>query len=128
MATCKNCLHVEACKNLYEIHGDGLSGDSHTCDCFKARSRFVELPCKVGDSVYLDNLYIKYADVIGIYIDAFGGVFDLRVYTNIPLANGFGYEYFISKDYTFEDIGKRLFFSKKDAEAALKESKENPGG
>lgn len=91
------------------------------CKNFKDRSRFVELPCKVGDRVYLDNLHIKYADVIGIYIDAFGGVFDLRIYTNIQLANGFGYEYFISKDYTFEDIGKRIFLTKEAAEQALKE-------
>lgn len=52
MATCKDCLHVEACKNLYEIHGDGLSSDSHACKYFKDRARFVELPCKVGDMVY----------------------------------------------------------------------------
>ena len=85
----------------------------------------VVLPCKVGDKVYLDNLHIKYADVIGIYIDAFGGVFDLRIYTNIQLANGFGYKYFISKDYTFEDIGKRIFLTKEAAEQALKEREEN---
>ena len=42
--TCKDCIHYEACKNLYEIHGDGLSGESHVCDYFADRSRFVELP------------------------------------------------------------------------------------
>ena len=125
MARCKDCVHVEACKNIYEIHGDGLSEESLGCDHFKDRAQFVELPCKVGDKVYLDNLHIKYADVIGIYIDAFGGVFDLRIYTNIQLANGFGYEYFISKDYTFEDIGKRLFLTKESAEQAVKEREEN---
>lgn len=125
MASCKDCVHFEACKNIYEIHGDGLSEESHGCEHFKDRSQFVELPCKVGDKVYLDNLHIKYADVIGIYIDAFGGVFDLRIYTNIQLANGFGYKYFISKDYTFEDIGKRLFLTKESAEQALKEREEN---
>lgn len=41
--TCKDCIHYEACKNLYEIHGDGLSGESHVCDYFADRSRFVEL-------------------------------------------------------------------------------------
>ncbi len=44
MATCADCAHIEACKNLYEIHGDGLSSDSHACKYFKDRSRFVELP------------------------------------------------------------------------------------
>ena len=133
MATCKDCVHVEVCISyLREAYKQAhlatsdlnsvLSLRCDDCEHFKDRSRFVELPCKVGDKVYLlDNLHIKYADVIGIYIDAFGGVFDLRIYTNIQLANGFGYKYFISKDYTFEDIGKRIFLTKEAAEQALKE-------
>lgn len=120
MATCKECIHYEVCRALCKSKKELV-----TCVVFRDRSRFVELPCKVGDRVYLDNLHIKYADVIGIYIDAFGGVFDLRICTNIPLANGFGYEYFISKDYTFEDIGKRIFLTKEEAEQALKEREEN---
>jgi hypothetical protein len=137
MASCKDCVHADMCrfytKELAKAKGITLGKDifeyfssGDVCEDFKDRSRFVELPCKVGDSVYLDNLHIKYADVIGIYIDAFGGVFDLRIYTNIQLANGFGYEYFISKDYTFEDIGKRIFLTKEEAEQALKE-RENDG-
>lgn len=143
MATCKDCIHRELCADyvsslakvqnadvkyisqwLDEIEGKKNQTDN-ACEHFADRSLFVELPCKVGDSVYLDNLHIKYADVIGIYIDAFGGVFDLRIYTNIQLANGFGYEYFISKDYTFEDIGKRIFLTKEEAEQALKEHESN---
>ena len=140
MASCKDCVHFEACKMHYRQKCE-LTYESEReveiamckaqkavdieCDYYKDRSRFVDLPCKVGDKVYLDNLHNKYADVIGIYIDAFGGVFDLRIYTNIQLANGFGYKYFISKDYTFEDIGKRIFLTKEAAEQALKEREEN---
>ena len=119
MASCKDCVHYKLCGVF------GYVSPVESCGFYTDRSRFVELPCKVGDKVYLDNLHIKYADVIGIYIDAFGGVFDLRIYTNIQLANGFGYEYFISKDYTFEDIGKRIFLTKEAAEQALKEREEN---
>ena len=124
MATCKDCLYVEACSSIlsgFDVDIEFFSKQISVCKNFKDRSRFVELPCKVGDTVYLDNLHIKYADVIGIYIEAFSGVFDLRIYTNIQLANGFGYEYFISKDYTFEDIGKRIFLTKEAAEQAEKE-------
>ena len=117
--TCKDCIHYEACKNLYEIHGDGLSGESHVCDYFADRSRFVELPCKVGDTVYFNNVHLRYARVIAIYIDASGGMFDLDITTNIATATG--YEHFINKDYTFEDIGKRLFLTREQAEQALKE-------
>ena len=117
--TCKDCIHYEACKNLYEIHGDGLSGESHVCDYFADRSRFVELPCRVGDKVYFNNVHLRYARVIAIYIDASGGMFDLDITTNIATATG--YEHFINKDYTFEDIGKRLFLTREKAEQALKE-------
>ena len=117
--TCKECIHFDACENLYEIHGDGLSGESHVCDYFANRSRFVELPCKVGDTVYFNNVHLRYARVIAIYIDASGGMFDLDITTNIATATG--YEHFINKDYTFEDIGKRLFLTREQAEQALKE-------
>ena len=136
MATCADCVHYEVCQMHYKQKCE-LTYETERevriamrkaqkavdieCDHYKDSSRFVELPCKVGDKVYLDNLHIKYADVLGIYIDAFGGVFDLRIYTNIQLANGFGYKYFISKDYTFEDIGKRIFLTKEAAEQAEKE-------
>ena len=116
--TCKDCIHYEACKNLYEIHGDGLSGESHVCDYFADRSQFVELPCRVGDKVYFNNVHLRYARVIAIYIDASGGMFDLDITTNIATATG--YEHFINKDYTFEDIGRRLFLTREEAEQALK--------
>ena len=140
MASCKDCVHYEVCQMHYKQKCE-LTYETEReveiamrkaqkavdieCDYYKDRSRFVELPCKVGDKVYLDNLHIKYADVIGIYIDAFGGVLDLRVFTNVPIPNGFGYEHFISKDYTFEDIGKRIFLTREEAEKVLKEREEN---
>ena len=116
--TCKDCIHFESCKNLYETHGEGLSGDSCVCDSFKDRSRFVELPCKVGDTVYFNNVHLRYAKVIAIYIDASGGMFDLDIATNIETVAG--YEHFINKDYTFEDVGRRLFLTSEKAERALK--------
>ena len=116
--TCKECIHFDVCENLYEIHGDGLSGESHVCDYFADRSQFVELPCRVGDKVYFNNVHLRYARVIAIYIDASGGMFDLDITTNIATATG--YEHFINKDYTFEDIGRRLFLTREEAEQALK--------
>lgn len=141
MASCAECVHVEVCRfyinGLLEAGAEHMSEDlqqelaerlnGDVCEQFLARDRMAALPCKVGDKVYLDNLHIKYADVIGIYIDAFGGVFDLRIYTNFKLANGFGYKYFISKEYTFEDIGKRIFLTKEAAEHALKGREEDEG-
>ena len=47
--TCKECLSYGAClvfctETVLRNHG--------ICEHFKDRSRFVELPCKVGDTVY----------------------------------------------------------------------------
>ena len=134
MATCTDCVHFEVCisylreayKRAHLASPDLNSLRSLRCDdCehFKDRSRFVELPCQVGDTVYFNNAHFRYAKVMAIYIDASGGMFDLKIFTNIETVAG--YEHFINKDYTFEDIGKRLFLTKEAAEQALKEREEN---
>ena len=132
MASCKECYHYEVCRMHYrqkceltyetekEVRRAMLEAEKESpiCDHFKDRSRFVELPCRVGDKVYFNNVHLRYARVIAIYIDASGGMFDLDITTNIATATG--YEHFINKDYTFEDIGKRLFLTREEAEQALK--------
>ena len=124
--TCKDCIHYDLCRSCSRIqlgwHGNSVhyvENIEEICKDFKDRSRFVELPCKVGDKVYFNNVHLRYARVIAIYIDASGGMFDLDITTNIATATG--YEHFINKDYTFEDIGRRLFLTREEAEQALKE-------
>ena len=47
---CNDCLHYEACRDWDE---DGYILDGMVeCRNFKDKSRFVELPCKVGDKFY----------------------------------------------------------------------------
>ena len=116
---CKNCIHYAVCADFYDDEIERTA----PCSFFKDRSRFVELPCRVGDKVYFNNVHLRYARVIAIYIDASGGMFDLDITTNIATATG--YEHFINKDYTFEDIGRRLFLTSEEAEQALKERESN---
>lgn len=63
MASCKDCVHVEVCISyLREAYkrahlatpdlNSFLSLRCDDCEHFKDRSRFVELPCYVGDTVY----------------------------------------------------------------------------
>ena len=53
MKKCESCAHYDACKSLYEILMDGRElPDQEECEHFKDSSRFVELPCKVGDHVF----------------------------------------------------------------------------
>lgn len=63
--TCKDCIHFDVCKDKwsYELmpifapySGKGqknyMDGMENKCQAFKPKSRFVELPCEVGQTVY----------------------------------------------------------------------------
>lgn len=51
--TCKDCIHYEICnKRKNSISLDPM-GCGYKCPDFKDKSRFIELPCKVGDTVYV---------------------------------------------------------------------------
>lgn len=49
--TCENCIHYDVCEAL-EV-GNGLA-KVHPIHCgyFKDKSRYIELPCKVGDEIF----------------------------------------------------------------------------
>lgn len=47
MATCKDCIHSDVCTILEN------KGYQQDCKHFADSSRFVELPCHVGDTVYM---------------------------------------------------------------------------
>lgn len=47
--TCKDCIHYKVCKI---IDMAGIWEKAELCECFKAANLVVELPCKVGDTVY----------------------------------------------------------------------------
>lgn len=119
MPTCKNCIHYEVCADFY----DDEIERAIPCSFFKSRSRFVELPCKAGDTLYANDTDIQSARVMALYIDQSGGMFDLDITKYVK--TGIGYKHEVSTDYTFEDIGKRLFLTKKEAEQALRKGEVN---
>lgn len=45
--TCKDCIHYEVCDDTYSLEFCG----TEICKEFKDKSNFIELPCKVGDTV-----------------------------------------------------------------------------
>lgn len=63
--TCKDCIHYDVCEdNLKYIQERFLKGltfgkseftDGEFCNLFKDKSRIIELPCKVGDEIYVLN-------------------------------------------------------------------------
>lgn len=121
--TCKDCMYYFLCANsLTDIYIENMLEKSVDDNCiyFKDKSKIIELPCKVGDTVYVvfDN-YITSARVLAFYIDKMGGMCDLQVKTKDETATGF--KTIIDKDnYTFENI----FLTKEEAEKALEKLKD----
>ncbi len=118
--TCKDCIHYDVCHfHITEETNMTVNECSHA---FKDKSKIIELPCKVGDKVYL--------------VEA-TGLFD----NNIFVVTGF--EINSDSDNTYravcefegrlvplifndKNIGKTVFFTKEEAEKAL-EAKKNEG-
>ena len=50
--TCKDCYHCNACCGHDEEKENREYPPSERCRDFKDKSRIVELPCKVGDTMY----------------------------------------------------------------------------
>lgn len=109
--TCKDCIHSGICR--VERQPAPLS-DIYTyeCDCierycadFKDRSQFVELPCKLGDTVY--------------YFNSAGEIFSQRVSGFIINFVGI----LVDSDVMFDShmMGDRFFLTREEAEQALKE-------
>lgn len=116
MAKCKDCVHVDVCReyvmglaaargvelNEAEIEQVLVSDD---CDNFKDRSRFVELPCNLGDEVF--------------YFDTAGRIYTSKITQFIHGSTGL----LLDSDVMFNSnlVGKSFFFSREAAEQALKE-------
>lgn len=126
MSTCNDCYNYEICR-LKDIKNpkdcetiEDLNDIEKICGYFKDKLKIIDLPCKVGDTVYVvfDN-YITSARVLAFYIDKMGGMCDLQVKTKDETATGF--KTIIDKDnYTFENI----FLTKEEAEKALEKLKD----
>lgn len=103
--TCKDCLYYECCSSLNKefkkYPKDYIGSDlvARNCSTFKDKSRFVELPCKVGDTVYqVGTDGILYSiEITKMIYDTKGIAFDERA------------------------IGKTVFLTKEEAEVKLKE-------
>lgn len=118
MASCKDCVHYDVCQNL-EMNGISRIHPKQ-CSNFKDKSRFVELPCKVGDKVYFIKFMWNYAKqpipamVCGIKTFSNSGTFTFTSLTD---------ESNVPRSFINQDIGKTVFLTREEAEKALRESK-----
>lgn len=116
MSTCKDCIYYEVCKALnkeFKIHPkDYIETDlcAKQCTTFKDKSKFIELPCNIGDIVYrifenASGKVIGKSKVIGVHSKR-----------NNPCLIIDGWEM-----QNFKEIGKTVFLTEEEAEQALKE-------
>lgn len=124
--TCKDCFHYEVCCDEYELE------HAEYCNNFKDKSKVIELPCRVGDTVYIKGIPLI---ISSIYIEneiGFVFQFDCEDCYKCPF-----YEDEVSfegehdcrtqgyLEFTVNDIGKTVFLTKEEAEARLKELQNN---
>ena len=101
--TCKDCIHLDVCKHL-------IGGwKAICCENFKDRARFVELPCKHGDTLFrIKNGKIEKGVATAFF---YGSEFQI-VNCRFPK---------ISTGIPFHRFGKSVFLTREEAEQALKE-------
>ena len=109
VATYKDC-HDCAFDSMCTYIGDWV-GIRTPCPAFKDKSRYVELPLKVGDTFYTFN-YDE--DAISEQI-----VDEIRIIDDIEGDNIMFYGQCVV--FTLNEIGSFAFFTKAEAEQALKE-------
>ena len=106
--TCDNCLHREMCGNYTPY-------DKSTCRYFKDKSRFIELPCKVGDTVWRVDDYDQQPMKYRIF----------RAESNMTSMRGLITSFYANNEidglyFEPEDIGKTVFLTREEAEKAKK--------
>lgn len=118
---CKDCFNCENCSIKFGVISQPINGieeydNFHNwdnveelCKLFKDKSKIVELPCKVGDTVYrILSDCIREETVLRIRLDCTKNQNTLIIST----------EYL---SYNSEYINEVIFVNKKEAEARLKE-------
>ena len=119
MATCKDCIHYNLCRSISRIQLGWRGNSVHyvenveeICKDFKDRSRLVELPYKLGDSIYEPKRHqvteYKIARIV---------FYDFGIRMELRLMKGLLFRVEIKQ----EDIGKVVFLTREEAEQALKE-------
>lgn len=106
--TCKKCIHYDVCQAHLKLNNIPFE----LCGLFKDKSNFIELPCKVGDTVYtIPRRAIRKWRVVFIGL------------CESPYINIAWYKdknNFETRSIYFEQIGKTVFLTKQKAEAKLK--------
>lgn len=109
--TCKDCIHHVVCNRPDPL--------DIGCEDFSDRSEWVKLPCNVGTTVY----FVYTQDENKKNLDV-GKIISFSVEENVLWAF-VRYESGLSYWHPSTEFGKIVFFTREDAERALKERESN---
>ena len=133
--TCKDCIHYEVCKNKNIKNPKGcneniadLNNIETMCTDFKDESKYIELPCKVGDTVYVleyeDDKAVDYSGYIFIMANndfAFLSPMLNGESNPIEICNEYFERYINEDDNSGIIVPLSEIFTKLEAEQKLKE-------
>lgn len=112
---CKDCYHFDVCANYLHDQGYTLGVDiaATKCPFYKDKSRIIELPCKVGDTLFIvDSEYENGPIVKTICTEIKIDSEDMWVCSNYD-------------EFYFDEFGVTVFLTREAAEQALKERENN---
>ena len=108
MVSCKKCIHYAVCADFYDDEIERTA----PCSFFKDRSRFVELPCKLGDTLFVPTRnFVSEYKIVSFHVCGEGIWYRTNVIKGILTR-------LISDNV--ENIGKTVFLTLEEAEQALK--------
>lgn len=127
--TCKDCYHYGVCKFYNKNLPEEYDHIEWQCDSFKDKSCIVELPCKAGETVYcLDDIVDNelcadcehyYEGGMGDYPSCQKTRYGFRPAKCIEIIEIVADNDFVLKYYN--EFGEKIFLTKEEAEAKLKE-------
>ena len=119
MAKCENCYHYEACLNSLSENKVLNNTEFFACEHYKDKSLIVELPCRVGDVVYVLYTCDLPHEIEQVIINSI----NIRkestqiVFSNNSAITVWGNEW--------SDYKKYVFSSREEAERALEKHEKN---
>ena len=118
--TCKDCYFYNVCSKkdgTTNFYGKELACNDveKRCQYFKDKSRIVELPCKVGDKVYYITIK-RYVPLTHKIVEAEVLDYNINEYgiCGVKIKQ-------LNSDYIFGTNINKIFLTKEQAEAKLKE-------
>ena len=124
--TCKECLNADVCghvvRELFKNEENQRINEVR-CRFLKPKSRYIELPCAVGDTVYVPMISPIKTRILGLSITKIRIEVDTaEPYIRYCCDNGR-----IIKVFDINAFGKIVFLTKEEAEKALAEREVNNG-